>query len=207
MKISGAITLIGGAVIALVLPWFSTKPPSIPDPNPDPIELPTPLPVFSPTPIPIPGYTSTVGVGLPTIFDEWWLRSGDKFAILSGPSLMENDDFRTNILIPWSGKLDFNIEYYSKDGIKLGTRQYKTYTLEPCSEDNCSGYLQLNSPMKEIKPEYTDIFSIRCIPIQGDGRLFIFATSIDNRSGDPTMYTQFRFAGNGDVWTESGRYN
>lgn len=201
MKLSGAVTLIGGAVIALVLPWFSAKPPIDPDPNPDPIKIPTPFPT------PTPKYTGTYGTNMPVIFEEWWLRSGDKFAILSGPSLMENDAFRTNLMLTWSGRLKGYFEFYAENGSKLGTFYFDTYQLEPCSEDSCSGYYQLNNVIKMVAPNYTGLFTIKCIPIKGDGKLLIFATSIDNRSSDPTMYSQFRFAGNGDVWSESGRYN
>jgi hypothetical protein len=203
MKIGGAISIIAG-VAALILPWFSAKPPVIDDPDPDPIETPVPYP--TPTRTPVPVYSGTYGTNMPVIFDEWWLRKGDKFAIISGPSLKENGEFRTNLMFTWVGHIEFDIEILVMSGTELGTLHYNTSELEPCSTENCSGYYQINNIVTLVNKEYYDLFTIKVIPKSGDGKVLFFATSIDNRSQDPTMYSQFRFAGDGSVWSESGLY-
>ena len=185
-----------------------------------PISLIVPTPTVVPTPAPkvklkaalkaIPAtppasISNTMGSQMPVIYDEWWLRSGDKYAIVSGPSLMENAAFRTNLIFTWQGQVTFDIDLYSDKGIKLGSLSYNTDSF-PCSTKVCSGYFQRDRLMRDINSNYEGIFTIRCTLTSGTGKVFFFATSIDNKSGDPTMYSQFRFAADGNVWSEGGLY-
>lgn len=203
MKLTPRISTIASAVLALSLPFTLSKekvnrPPVDPEPTETPEPTPTPSPEKS---------VGSIGSQMPVIFEEWWLESSDSFAILSGPSLMEGAEFRTNIIFTWQGQVKFNMEFWSKDGVKLGSKFFDTYVIEECPQGECSGYFQFNNAMHEINPTYYDIYTVKCIPVGGTGRIFFFATSIDNRSGDPTTYSQFRFAKDGSVWSEGGVYS
>lgn len=194
-----AVTTLSGVVEA-------QKPPVDPDPDPNP----TPSPI--PTPVPAPSAPNgTLGCQFPPIYDKWWLRPTDQSAYLAG--LVESDRYRTNVMFNWEGQFKHEIEAISSTGVVLGSLSFDTYLLEPCTPDNityhdgvCSGMFQLNRFISHIDPNYTGVYSIRVKPISGAGRVFFYATMIDNRSSDCTTFTQFRRTKNNNMWAESGLY-
>jgi len=184
------------------------KPPVYPDPNPDPDPSPVPTPVPTPEPV-IPD--GNIGCQFPPIYDKWWLRSTDQFAYLAG--MVEDANYRTNVMFNWEGQFKHEIEAVSSVGVVLGSLSFDTYLLEPCTPDNvtyhdgvCSGMFQLNRFISHIDQNYTGAYSIRVKPVSGAGRIFFYATMIDNRSGDCTTFTQFRRTKNNNMWAESGLY-
>lgn len=208
---SMAVTNMSGTVPPSVIPIREParvqKPPVDPfDPDPTPIPSPTPRPTPVPT---IPD--GTIGCQFPPIYDKWWLRPTDQYAYLAG--LVEDEYYRTNIMFNWEGQFQHEIEAVSSTGMVLGSLSFDTYLLEHCTPDNityrdgvCSGMFQLNRFISHIDPNYTGVYSIRVKPISGAGRIFFYATMIDNRSGDCTTFTQFRRTKGNNMWAESGLY-
>lgn len=183
------------------------KPPVDPiDPDPTPTPRPTPVPTPKPT---LPAYT--IGCQFPPIYDKWWLHSTDQAAYLAG--LVENNEYRTNVMFNWEGHFQHEIQATSATGVVLGSLTFDTYLLEPCTADNvtnrdgvCSGMFQLNKFVEQIDATYSGVYSIQVKPLGGTGRIFFYATMIDNRSSDCTMYSQFRRTKNNNVWSEGGLY-
>lgn len=198
MKVVGVLFTLG-VVLIMAFPWL--KSPIVPDPNPNS----TPIPYETPLPTSIPK-GGTTGTQMPVIFEEWWLRAGDRYAILSGPTLSEGAAYRTNLMFTWSGHLKFKVEFIAASGSDIGNLVFDTYNLEPCEAGSCSGYYQLNNALRSVSDTYDGLYAVKVIPIEGDGKLMIFATSIDNLSQDPTLYSQFRFTENGSICSETGFY-
>lgn len=176
------------------------------DPDPDP--NPTPRPTRTPKPVVLP---YTIGCQFPPIYDKWWLHATDQAAYLAG--LVEDAEYRTNVMFNWEGHFQHEIQATSATGVVLGSLTFDTYLLEPCTPDNvtnrdgvCSGMYQLNKFVEQIDASYTGMYSIQVKPLGGTGRIFFYATLIDNRSSDCTMYSQFRRTKNNNVWSEGGLY-
>lgn len=174
----------------------------------DPIDTNPVLP--SPTPHSLPS-GKEVGCQFPPIYDDWWLHSTDQAAYLTG--MVEDVNYRTNVMFNWEGQFAHEIEAVSATGTVLGSLSFSTYSLESCTPNNstyrdgmCSGMFQLNRFVHHIDQNYFGAYSIRVKPISGDGRIFFYATMIDNRSNDCTTFTQFRRTNNNSIWSESGLY-
>ena len=187
------------------------KPPVDPiDPDPTPVPSPTPRPTPRPTSVPhVP--SGSIGCQFPPIYDKWWLHPTDQYAYLAG--LVEDGNYRTNVMFNWEGQFKHEIEAVSSTGVVLGSLSFDTYLLEHCTPDNityrdgvCSGMFQLNKFVSQIDPNYSGIYSIRVKPLGGTGRIFFYATMIDNKSSDCTTFTQFRRTKSNNVWAESGLY-
>lgn len=174
----------------------------------DPID---PVPTPRPLPPPVPNASNTIGCQFPPIYDKWWTQATDSMAVISG--LVENDAFRSNIMFNWTGKMQFSIEATAFDGTPLGGMLFDTYQLEACTLANgsykdgvCSGMFQINQPTINFAPNYRGGYALKLIPMSGTGKVFLYATLIDNKSGDCTMLSQFRYTRNYNVWAESGLY-
>lgn len=206
---SMATTNMSGIGVTVAPPIRVLEKVRVQKPPVDPID-PDPVPTPKPTPVPA-APSGTVGCQFPPIYDKWWLKSTDQSAYLAG--LIEDEHYRTNIMFNWEGQFKHEIEAVSSTGVVLGSFSFDTYLLEHCTPDNltyrdgvCSGMFQLNSFVRQINPSYTGVYSIRVKPLGGEGKLFLYATMIDNRSSDCTTFTQFRRTKSNNVWAESGLY-
>ena len=209
---SGSELIISSKAKALVVKPLAVKTPVVPidaDPNPSP--LPTPKPESGLTPFPPLSGDNTVGCQFPPVYDKWWLQPTDQYAYLTG--LEESEEYRTNVMFNWEGHFQHTIEAVSQFGVVLGSASFDTYMLEPCTPDNvtynngtCSGMFQINKFVTHVNSTYVGKYSIRIKPLGGTGRIFFYATLIDNKSDDCTTLTQFRSTKNNNVWAESGLY-
>lgn len=205
-KVVASTEAVVEATTSAVSAIVQTQKPPVDPIDPEPIPSPTPRP----TPVPT-APNGSIGCQFPPIYDKWWLRPTDQYAYLAG--LVEDDKYRTNIMFNWEGQFKHEIEAVSSTGMVLGSLSFDTYMLESCTPDNityrdgvCSGMFQLNKFVEQIDPNYTGTFSIRIKPTGGTGRVFFYATMIDNKSSDCTTFTQFRRTKNNNMWAESGLY-
>lgn len=172
--------------------------------------VPTPRPTRTPTPTPV-AEPFTIGCQFPPIYDKWWLHSTDQAAYIAG--MVENTEYRTNVMFNWEGQFKHEMQAVASTGMVLGSLSFDTYLLESCTPDNvtykdgtCSGMFQINNFIKQIDASYTGVYTINIKPLGGTGRIFFYATMIDNRSSDCTTFTQFRKTKNNNMWSESGLY-
>lgn len=196
------------SVEAIAYPYSEADKEALAPIDPDPVPDPTPRPTRTPTPTPTPRpvqLAGSIGTDLPAIYTEWWLRPDDEAAYLV--MLKEDDKFRTNVIWTWEGDVSFDIQLIGAGGAILGTLSYNTYGLEPCeTQAPCSGYFQRNRLMADVSPNYKDYYTTKIIPTGGTGKIFFYATVIDNKSDDATLITQFRYAKTKEVWALGGLY-
>jgi hypothetical protein len=171
-------------------------------------------PKFSRSRVAWPGGPTTnnnIGTDLPAIYPDWWMISSDDYAILS--MLSENTKFRTNVAWVWEGNITFSVKALSSTGREIGTLRFNTYELESCNSSNesykngkCSGTFQANNFLSFFTKGNEENFALKFTPISGDGKVFFYATVIDNLSNDATLFPQFRYTSTGKVWSASGPY-
>ena len=209
LESTAVIADLSGKTVAVPVPTTPSETPRTEYQLPPGVASPEP----TPRPVPPKAYvpSETAGCQFQPIYDKWWLHSSDKAAYLAG--LVEDGFYRTNAMFNWEGQFKFEIRAVSAIGVVLGSLTFDTYLLEPCTTDNvtnvdgvCSGMFQINKFVNQLDALYTGVYAIHVKPLGGDGRIFFYATLIDNRSSDCTTYTQFRTTHDSNVWSESGLY-
>ena len=141
----------------------------------------------------------TSGDSLPVLYDQWWLRATDDVAIV--PALNESSEFRTNVMWIWEGRIKFEIQVLAYSGQYLGSLIYDTGDME-----QPVGMHQVNRLLKEVDKTYEGGYNLHVFPIEGDGKVFFYATMIDNKSQDFVCFTQFRYSKTEGIWMATGWY-
>lgn len=134
----------------------------------------------------------------PPIYNEWWLQPEDQFAAIMG--LEETKKQKLNLVIIWTGgQVRFKVIIYQPNGVPLFSFIDSTHT-------DFEGVTQYTQFLTSVGVTYTGTYYIRIFHLPNSvGKLFAYATPLDNYTKTPVYSGQFRYDKNGQVWAEKGK--